>query len=647
MRWLKACLLLLVLFFFAAGVRASETGGGDGGQVYVVYLGHLPESASSEYGGPSAVEAAHHDLLRQVLNDGSSSSSTSDKILHSYKRSLNGFAARLTEQEAKKLSSMEDHRSTRVRHRVEQQRRRPVAVGQGRPRQPHGVDRRRPGGRQRELSLAGLAAGTARGAVPGARLAIYKVCHGGCGDADVLAAFDDDGVDVISFSVGNLVPTPYFEDAGAIGSFHAMRRGVVTSAAAGNSALAGGHVSNVAPWMLSVAASSIDRRFVDKIILGNGKTIVGASINTFPALQNAPLVFPINGTCEPDGLAGGSYQGKIVLCPADNDDDGPNDGTGPFMAGAAGAVIVGRDPNLSQAVILPALVVSQDQFDEIAAYVRSTNNPVGTIESTETTVDPQAPIAASFSSPGPNLITPGILKPDLAAPGVEIIASWTPLSSPTGEPVDKRRVLYNIVSGTSMACPHASGAAAYVKSHHRDWSPAMIISALVTTATPMNTPANSGSNELNYGAGQLNSSKARDPGLVYDASERDYVAMLCAQGYNATQLALITGSRAAACAGAASDLNYPTMAANVAPWRNFTVRFRRTVTNVGASPAAVYVARVVLHGARRRELAVVVSPDRLEFGEQRRTASFSVSVSGEAMEAEEVGRWCGLTASTK
>ncbi|CAL5089038.1 unnamed protein product [Urochloa decumbens] len=712
MRWLKACLLPLVLFF-AAGVRASETGGGDGGQVYVVYLGHLPESASSEYGGPSAVEAAHHDLLRQVLNDGSSS--TSNKILHSYKRSLNGFAARLTEQEAKKLSSMEGIVSVFPSRTHELLTTRSwdflgfpqtppeamplegeVIVGMldsgvwpdspsfsdegfgppptrwkgscqnftcnnkiigarvydiGSNNSAGGLSPLDKGGHGSHtasivagqevgnVSLAGLAAGTARGAVPGARLAIYKVCHGGCSDADVLAAFDDavaDGVDVISFSVGNLVPTPYFEDAGAIGSFHAMRRGVVTSAAAGNSALAGGHVSNVAPWMLSVAASSIDRRFVDKIVLGNGKTIVGASINTFPVLQNATLVFPINGTCEPDGLAGGSYEGKIVLCPADNHDDGPNDGTGPFMAGAAGAVIVGRDPNLSQAVILPALVVSQDQFDEIAAYVRSTNNPVGTIESTETTVDPQAPTAASFSSPGPNLITPGILKPDLAAPGVDIIASWTPLSSPTGEPEDKRRVLYNIVSGTSMACPHASGAAAYVKSHHRDWSPAMIISALITTATPMNTPANSGSTELNYGAGQLNPSKARDPGLVYDASERDYVAMLCAQGYNATQLALITGSRAAACAGAASDLNYPTMAANVAPWRNFTVRFRRTVTNVGASPAAVYAARVVLHGARRRELAVVVSPDRLEFGEQRRTASFSVSVSGEAMDAEEV-----------
>ena len=70
-----------------------------------------------------------------------------------------------------------------------------------------------------------------------------------------------------------------------------------------------------------------------------------------------------------------------------------------------------------------------------------------------------------------------------------------------------------------MACPHASGAAAYVKSVHRDWSPAMIMSALITTATPMNTPGNAGTNDLKY---------------VYDASEGDYIAMLCTQGYNAT-----------------------------------------------------------------------------------------------------------------
>jgi subtilisin family serine protease len=128
------------------------------------------------------------------------------------------------------------------------------------------------------VSFDGLAAGTARGAVPGARLAIYKVCQeDGCDDADILAGFDDaiaDGVDVISFSIGSSFPFDYFTDAQAIGSFHAMRRGVLTSASAGNSGLIGGRVCNVAPWMLSVAASSIDRQFMDRIVIGNGDTIV-------------------------------------------------------------------------------------------------------------------------------------------------------------------------------------------------------------------------------------------------------------------------------------------------------------------------------------------------------------------------------------
>lgn len=133
------------------------------------------------------------------------------------------------------------------------------------------------------IGLAGLATGTARGAVPGARLAVYKVCwDNDCHGADVLAAFDDaiaDGVDVISYSIGGKLPVPYFEDAAAIGSFHAMRRGVLTSVAAGNSALDGGRVCNVAPWMLSVAASSTDRRLVGKIVLGNGKTVTVSAQN--------------------------------------------------------------------------------------------------------------------------------------------------------------------------------------------------------------------------------------------------------------------------------------------------------------------------------------------------------------------------------
>ncbi|KAM0863565.1 hypothetical protein ACQ4PT_044511 [Festuca glaucescens] len=475
------------------------------------------------------------------------------------------------------------------------------------------------------VSLGGLAAGTARGALPGARLAIYKVCwEDSCSDADMLAAFDDavaDGVDVISFSIGSKLPVRYFEDAAAIGSFHAMRGGVLTSAAAGNSGLDGGRVSNVAPWILSVAASSTDRRLVDKLVLGNGKTIVGVSINFFPKLKKAPLIHPINGSCEPESLtvAGRSYKGKILLCAS------WNNGSGPAVVGAAGAVMVTYEPDVAWQVTLPGLMVTQDQFNGILAYVNRTRNPVGTIHTSEAAFDSEAPIVGGFSSPGPNAITPGILKPDLSAPGIDILAAWSPLSLVAG-----RSVAYNIDSGTSMACPHATGAAAYIKSFHPDWSPAMIMSALITTATPMDPSRNRGGAELTYGAGQLNPARARDPGLMYDAREGDYVRMLCAQGYNSTQLRLVTGSDdATAChggrKGSAADLNYPTMAFHAAPGKNFTAHFPRSVTNVGV-PGSVYVAKIV--GSRPGQTVVTVSPRRLAFSQLHQRMSFTVTVSG-------------------
>ncbi|XP_034580688.1 subtilisin-like protease SBT4.3 [Setaria viridis] len=718
--------LLLFLALFAASLSASQSisGGGDiddGEKIYVVYLGHLASSGNPsepETLSTATVEVAHHDLLSKVLDDGSYAS---DRILRSYKRSLNGFAARLTEQQANKLADMEGIVSVFPSKTYELQTTRSwdflglpetpqeelplegeVIVGVldtgiwldspsfsdegfGPPPsrwkgicqnftcnnkvigarayhdgltaglsplddQGHGshTASTAAGRAVGNVSFGGLAAGTARGAVPGARLAVYKVCwDSACREIDILAAFDDavaDGVDVISFSIATRFPSLYFKSAEAIGSFHAMRRGVVTSAAAGNSGLSGGRVCNVAPWMLSVAASTIDRRFVDKIVLGNGKTIVGSSINTFPPVNNTTLAFPVNGSCDPDDLAGVSYKGKILVCPQEG--GFRTQAAGPALAGAAGAVVTGIAPDAAFTMPLPALVVTEGQFDEIMAYVNSTSNPVGTIERTHTTVNPRAPIAASFSSPGPNQVTPEILKPDLSAPGIDIIASWSMLAPPSDDPNDKRRVQYEINSGTSMACPHASGAAAYVKSHHRDWSPAMIMSALITTATPMNTPGNAGSNDLKYGAGQLNPARARDPGLVYDASERDYVAMLCAQGYNATQLALITGSNATACAAdngsssTAGDLNYPSMAALVEPGKKFTLSFPRTVTNVGDDAAgAVYDVKVLsaTAGGAGDRLAVAVAPSRLEFDAANgRKASFTVTVSGVVAEAGQV-----------
>ena len=118
--------------------------------------------------------------------------------------------------------------------------------------------------------------------------------------------------------------------------------------------------------------------------------------------------------------------------------------------------------------------------------------------------DKLSPSVVSFSSRGPSPITSDILKvrtlhfhfpisyclefllllnlqPDLTAPGVDILAAWSEATTVTGLKGDTRVVPYNIISGTSMSCPHASGAAAYVKSFHPTWSPAAIKSALMTT----------------------------------------------------------------------------------------------------------------------------------------------------------------------
>jgi hypothetical protein len=152
----------------------------------------------------------------------------------------------------------------------------------------------------------------------------------------------------------------------------------------------------------------------------------------------------------------------------------------------------------------------------------------------------------------------------------------------------------------------------------------------------MNTPGNSNTMALKYGAGQLNPVKAHDPGLVYDASESDYVAMLCAQGYNTTQLALITGSNTTACtnnstSGSPGNLNYPTMAARVESGKNFTVVFPRTATNVGAA-SALYDVKVVFPIEVANDLTIDVSPSRLEFSAQGQKVSFTVTVSSVAME---------------
>ncbi|KAL6897233.1 hypothetical protein ACP4OV_006929 [Aristida adscensionis] len=475
----------------------------------------------------------------------------------------------------------------------------------------------------RGASLYGVASGTARGAVPAVRVANYKVCWwgGACSSEDILAAMDDaiaDGVDVISASVAALHVMDYSEDAVAIAAFRAMSRGVVTSFAAGNCGPTLGTITNLAPWMISTAATTTDRRIVSKVVLGNGKQFLGNSINTFPVIVKQALVVDPGNDCQK--LEGARYKGAILLCPS----EGSFSEHQLVITGAVG-VIFQKDDDDSQSYSFPAAVVKSAQFQEILDYYNSSRYPVVSIWNSQAVFDADAPVVAGFSSTGPNLVTPGILKPDISAPGVTILAAW---SNETGmTPDDDRIVPYNIFSGTSMACAHVTGAAAYVKSVHPDWSPAAIMSSLVTTAKPIRSVVPEA--ELAYGAGQVNPAGAVDPGLVYDASEADYTDFLCAQGYNTTEMRAVTG-RNATCGGSPptssmmADLNYPSIAVPVLNYgAGFRETIRRTATNVGPA-GSVYRAKI----SSTPGITVRVEPDELVFSTEKKSRRFTVTVSG-------------------
>ncbi|XVF23983.1 hypothetical protein REPUB_Repub13aG0087100 [Reevesia pubescens] len=488
-------------------------------------------------------------------------------------------------------------------------------------------------------SLYGYGSGTARGGVPSARIAVYKIFWSdGCKDADILAAFDDaisDGVDIISISVGGSVPTDYFKDPIAIAAFHAMKSGILTVTSGGNNGPDRSTISNISPWSLSVAASTIDRKFSTKVQLGNNKIYEGISINTFD-LKNEmyPTIYGgdapnttagftgrTSSFCFQNSLDQNLVRGKIVLC------DTVGTGRGAFLAGAAGTMTRDPGPNdYTNSFPLPASCFDLVDGSKIFQYMNSTSTPTATIFKSIEVNDSLAPYLASFSSRGPNSITPDILKPDLSAPGVHILAAWSsvsPVSQVTG---DNRFVTFNIISGTSMSCPHVSAAAAYVKSFHPTWSPAAIKSALMTTALPMSSGINLDA-EFAYGSGHLNPVKAINPGLLYDSEEVDYVKFLCGQGYGTRFLQLVTGDNATcseATNGTVWDLNYPSFALFIPPLKTVSHAFKRTVTNVG-SPMSVYRANVI---APAGTLKIQVNPNVLSFTSLGQKLSFVLTIEG-------------------
>ncbi|KAE8673042.1 Subtilisin-like protease SBT4.14 [Hibiscus syriacus] len=493
-------------------------------------------------------------------------------------------------------------------------------------------------------SLNGIAKGTARGGVPSARIAMYKVCWSeGCSDMDVLAAFDDaiaDGVDLISLSLGG-DSTGYFNDSVAIGAFHAMRKGILTSCAGGNGGPTLETVINVAPWILTVAASSIDRQFISTIKLGDGTITSGFGINTF-SMKNK--MYPFTDGAHATNVTGDFYYGNISACDSGTLDKDKVKGKIVYCLGVSGqddsirmldgaGTIMAIDEltdHYSLALIPATVVVRSKNGDKLDRYINSTKNPEAVIYKTRT-VHMDAPFVASFSSRGPQLTNRNILKPDVTAPGLNILGAYTQLTSITGDPTDRRYSAFNIMSGTSMSCPHASAAAAYVKSFHPDWSPAAIKSALMTTATPMKIKDEF--EELSSGSGQINPTRAVNPGLIYDINESSYISFLCKEGYNRTTIGLlIRGKHKYNCSSfkpalGFDGLNYPSMHIHLSGTESrISAVFYRTVTNVGGENLEIK-AKVTAP----KELSIAVIPKTMKFKRKHQKKSFKVSVKGGSM----------------
>ncbi|KAI3846272.1 hypothetical protein MKW92_026205 [Papaver armeniacum] len=483
-----------------------------------------------------------------------------------------------------------------------------------------------------------------------ARIAAYKICWSdGCAAADILAAIDQavaDGVDVISLSVGSRIQRPYYQDSTAIGTFGAAMKGVLVSASAGNSGPSPLTVTNAAPWIFTVGASTIDREFPCNVILGNGKVVRGASLYSGKPLEksNTDLVFAGDiGSifCKEGELNSTAAAGKIVLCYVGGGNERASKGNAVKIAGGVGIIIAdsllrGEELTADSHIIPGTTVTFEDANEIIIDYIGTQPKPTASFDFKGTIIgsSPSAPKVAALSSRGPNFITREILKPDVIAPGVNILAAWTGAVGPTDLEVDKRRVEFNIISGTSMSCPHVSGLAAMLRKAYPNWSPAAIKSALMTTSYNLDnagkifTDLSTGtdSTPFQHGAGHVDPNKALNPGLVYDIQPSDYEAFLCSIGYNQTEISLFIQDKTVDCSSNASvtgpsDLNYPSFSVIFEPPNHSVVKHKRVVTNVGKPGDAIY--RVQVNNPSSAEISV--SPSILTFTASKQSLSYEIT----------------------
>jgi hypothetical protein len=470
--------------------------------------------------------------------------------------------------------------------------------------------------------------GSINGIAPRARIAAYKVCwgnggEGGCPSVDSVAAIDQavaDGVDVINFSISGT--STNFRSPVEIAFLFAADAGVFVAASAGNSGPASSTVAHPSPWITTVAAGTHNRDGQGSVTLGNGVTYNGASVAT--ALPSKPLIDSTAAGlpgADPTAVAlcyaaadnGGvpaldpaKVAGKIVVCQR-GVTARVNKSLAVQQAGGVGMVLFNSPDSSLNADFhyVPTVHVSLASGLAIKTYA-ATAGATAAINQAAIVLTAPAPFTASFSSRGPLLGASGnLLKPDLIAPGQDILAAVSP--------VGYGGRTFDLLSGTSMSSPHVAGLAALMKELKPTWSPMMIKSALMTTGSDVldgGTPAPNTNPVLIFrqGAGHVQPNTAAAPGLVFNSGFAEWLSFLCGvqPGGGCTGVTPMN----------ASNLNVPSIAIGAMPGSQTVTR---RVTNVSGTTATFTASHTGMAG-----MAVTVSPATLTLTPGA-SANFSVS----------------------
>jgi subtilisin family serine protease len=391
------------------------------------------------------------------------------------------------------------------------------------------------------------------GVAPHANIIAYRACQvftdvpqlGECQLSALVAAINQatlDEVDVVNYSIGGGSVDPW-TDADALAFLNARRAGIFVSASAGNDGPGAGTIGSPAdaPWVMAVGASTHDRKIVNALIdmAGGGGTppgnIEGKSL-TGP-LGSRPIVYagdfgaPLcgagvaaaDGSAEINPFPPGTFSGQIVVC--DRGTYGRVEKAQNVAEGGAGGFVLANDlangdSLTGDAYPIPGVHVSYDDGVALKAWLASGTGETAAIRGT--TLDIAAAngdVMASFSSRGPNPASGDLLKPDVTAPGVDILAAFHNGAGPHPQ--------FGVISGTSMSSPHAAGAAALMVALHPTWTPDEIRSALMTTASTQSVRKEDGvtaADPFDMGAGRIDLRNAGKAGLVLDETPGDYLA---------------------------------------------------------------------------------------------------------------------------